>query len=59
MSAFLGEQGAAEGRRKGGSVKPKGKHRVHMIIVIGLRSKADQLGKRGLISEKAAARRKL
>ena len=63
MSAFIGDQGAEEAggrwtrRAKGGKVKP-GKHHL-LIVMIGMRPKADRLGKRGLISEKAAEKRGL
>ena len=46
-----------EKRRKGGAVKP-GKHRL-LIVMIGMRPKVDKLRKRGLVSDKAHARRKL
>jgi len=45
------------GYAKGGKVRP-GKH-AHLLIIIGLKPKADRLRKRGMISDKAAAKRGL
>lgn len=42
---------------EGGPVKSK--HGVHLMIVIGLKPKVDNLRKRGLVSDKAHAKRRL